>query len=185
MNLNEIFSTQERVRILYAILTRPRTPIRVRGLASQLNLSVGLVSQYLVVLSKAGIVSKIGRGFRVNMDNSVTRAIKLFLNVSELDVGIIRAEVGDNLLGVGFYGSWAKGTNDEESDVDLWIKVRNHVDEVKIARTMAELTKELGREVNILVLDFERVKRLKEEDPIFYYSLVFGSFTLWGENIET
>jgi hypothetical protein len=50
---------------------------------------------------------------------------------------------------------------------------------------MAELTKELGREVNILVLDFERVKRLKEEDPIFYCSLVFGSFTLWGENIET
>ncbi|MBS7643816.1 nucleotidyltransferase domain-containing protein [Candidatus Bathyarchaeota archaeon] len=83
-----------------------------------------------------------------------------------------------------FLGSWAKGTNDEESDVDLWIKVRNHVDEVKIARIMAELTKELGREVNILVLDSERVKGLKEEDPIFYYSLVFGSFTLWGENVE-
>ncbi|MBS7643815.1 ArsR family transcriptional regulator [Candidatus Bathyarchaeota archaeon] len=101
MNLNEIFQLRKSQDFI-CNTRETKGPIHVRALASQLNLSVGLVSQYLVVLSKAGIVSKLGRSSRVSMDNSVTRTIKLFLNVSELDVSIVKAEGGDNLLGVGF-----------------------------------------------------------------------------------
>lgn len=55
---------------------------------------------------------------------------------------------------------------------------------MKVARISNEIRRVLGRNVQILVLTPERIERLKKEDPIFYYSLVFGSIILFGDGIE-
>jgi predicted nucleotidyltransferase len=87
-------------------------------------------------------------------------------------------------LGAGVYGSWSNGSNHEDSDLDVWIKTRKHPGERKVAAVSNDIRRTLGRNVQMSVLTPERIGRLKKEDPIFYYSLVFGSMTLYGEAVE-
>lgn len=109
----------------------------------------------------------------------------IFFNIKKLvDKNVIRRLKKLEAIGCGIYGSCANGTNHEESDIDIWIKVDKHPGEAKVATVSNEIRKLLGRNVQILVLTPERIERLKKEDPIFYYSLVFGSIRLYGEGIE-
>jgi predicted nucleotidyltransferase len=74
------------------------------------------------------------------------------------------------------YGSCAKGTNTESSDVDLWVKVkeakRDHIVEL-----MTELRSKI-KNVKVLVLDDERIASLKKKTLYFtiHYVLVQSSF---------
>ena len=76
-------------------------------------------------------------------------------------------------------GSFARGENRPESDLDVWVLTRSP----KISRS-AKLKREIelavGREVNLLPLTPKRLKILKENDPVFYYSLVYGSMVIRG-----
>jgi len=109
--------------------------------------------------------------------------LKSFFNIKKLtDKNIIKKLKDAKASGV--YGSWANGTNYEDSDLDIWIKVEKHPGEMKVARISSEIRRVLGRNVQILVLTPERIERLKKEDPIFYYSLVFGSIILFDDGIE-
>ncbi|MCP2520900.1 nucleotidyltransferase domain-containing protein [SCandidatus Aminicenantes bacterium Aminicenantia_JdfR_composite] len=86
------------------------------------------------------------------------------------------------IKGVGLYGSCVKGTNREDSDIDLWIKVEKVKEE-----ELSKLTNELKRKnerIKPLFLTKEKIEFLKKEDTVFYYSLVFGSIILYGEEIE-
>lgn len=184
MNISDIISTPERVKILDYILEDPTRRISVTGVARELNLSKGLVSQYLHMLRESNISVKVeDKRFHINAENPSVRALKILLNLNKLNIDKIQKIKG--LKGIGMYGSWAKGTNTKESDVDIWIKVKKHPSEEKIAKASAELGKRIGYDVRILVLSPERIERLKKEDPIFYHSLVFGSISLWGEELET
>jgi len=88
------------------------------------------------------------------------------------------------LLGAGVYGSWANGTNKEDSDVDVWVKIKERVGEELVAGVSRQLNKKMKSKVELLILDPEKIEVLKKEDPIFYYSLVFGSIVLHGEALE-
>ena len=83
---------------------------------------------------------------------------------------------------VGLYGSCAKGTNTESSDIDLWIKVEK-IDEKKIIELTSKLRKKL-KNVKVLILDDKKIEELKKNDPVFYHSLYFGSLMLYGEEGE-
>jgi len=87
-------------------------------------------------------------------------------------------------LGVGVYGSWASGTNKEDSDIDVWVKIKERIGEEVVAGISKQLNKKMKSKVELLILDPEKIEVLKKEDPIFYYSLVFGSIVLHGEALE-
>jgi predicted nucleotidyltransferase len=102
--------------------------------------------------------------------------------VAELDVSPLKRIPG--LLGIGLYGSWANGTNREDSDIDIWVKVKKRVGEEIIARASGQLKRKTRHKAQVMVLDPEKIEQLKKEDPIFYYSLVYGSVVLYGESLE-
>lgn len=180
MNLNEIFSTKEREKILYYILDNPEIKITVKRLSKELKLSKGLISQYLRLLERNKIIMK-DKKYRVNMQNPLTKGLKIISNLNKIDIEKFKRI--DGLLGVGLYGSWAKGTNRKYSDVDIWVKVKKYPSDERVAETAANLRKSIGK-VKILILHPTRIERLKKEDPIFYHSLVFGSIILLGERLE-
>jgi predicted nucleotidyltransferase len=177
-SLQQVFSTRERIRILEKIAAG--RGINVNAISRESEVNKGLVSRYLQLLLRLGMVEKSGRSYRFVPGNRLSRAIKILLNVSSLDVGRFHKSV----KGIGLYGSYAKGTNTEKSDIDIWIKVGGIPSEHKIAEMEHGLGKRLGKDVHILVLDRKKLARLKANDPVFYYSLAFGSFILWGEGIE-
>jgi predicted nucleotidyltransferase len=168
-------------RIIEFIVDNPSKKMKVRELAKLLKISPAYVSRTLKTLVRDDVI----KDNKVNLSNPYVRVLKIFFNIKKLiDKNTIRKLKKLKVLGAGIYGSWANGTNFEDSDLDIWIKTSKRLEEINIATTADEIRKGLGTNVQILVLTPERIERLKKEDPIFYYSLVFGSIKLYGEEIE-
>ncbi|MEE8423986.1 MAG: nucleotidyltransferase domain-containing protein [Thermodesulfobacteriota bacterium] len=173
--MEEIFSTKQRIKILQAIIYKIDS-ISVNYIANQLRLSKGLVSKYFNILTKKGILKR-GKGKLSVSDISLVKAIKILLNLSNIDPKIFKKY--PFVIAAGLYGSCAKGENTEDSDVDLWIRLRD-VEETKIASLTADVNRKI-KHAKMLILSDKRLEIIKEEDSMFYYSLAFGSIVLYGD----
>jgi len=111
------------------------------------------------------------------MDNIQTKSLRLLLNLSLLD--FIDFKRYPFIKSAGVYGSFSKGTNVEESDIDMWVLVDEYKEE-ELARFMSDLRKRLGN-VKSIYLTPNKIKALKEQDTIFYHALVFGSIVIYGD----
>lgn len=180
--LAKIFSSRQREEITAYILGHPSKGHRVREIAKEFRVSVGSVSQLLALLKKSQIMKRRGDVFFVDADLALTKAVKIVLNVAGLDVSPLKRIPG--VQGIGLYGSWAKGTNREDSDIDIWIKVKGRTGQEAVARASGQLNRKTRHKAQVLVLDPEKSESLEKEDPIFYYSLVYGSVVLYGESLE-
>lgn len=178
MNISEVFSTHERVTILRHIIYQTE-PIRVSWVSRQTGTSKGLVSKYLNSLISAGIVEKENSHFLV-VDGLQTRVAKIFLNLATISPNVFTKY--PDVMAVGIYGSTVKGTNTLDSDLDLWVYHSDTSPEV-----LASITRDLKDygDVSPLYLDDDKIATLKRDDPVFYYSLVFGSIMLLGESLES
>jgi predicted nucleotidyltransferase len=175
MNLQILFSSPERVQILdYVVL---RQNVKVSEVYSNLQLSKGLVSQFLRILVKEGLLIK--KKNYVVQNNCFVRYIKILLNLSKIKVEKIDKI---HLCGLGLYGSWANGTNTLESDLDIWVKVKKYPSEEYLGKITKQIRNFTHQDVKLLVLTPQKLEQLKK-DSVFFSSLVNGSIVLWGENI--
>jgi predicted nucleotidyltransferase len=178
MNIEKLLSTKERIKILSHVIYKSEH-ISVNKVAKDVKLSKGLVSKYLHTLIKEGVLKR-SEGKLVVQDNTRTKAIKIMLNLNIFDTNMLRKH--KFVLSAGLYGSFAKGTNTDESDIDLWIFVEN-AEEGSLAKLTNELQKTFGN-VKPLYLTREKIRLLKRDDVVFYHSLIFGSIVVYGEGIE-
>ncbi|CUX77521.1 nucleotidyltransferase domain-containing protein [Thermococcus chitonophagus] len=177
--MHELLSTKERIKILSYVLELEI--VGVEETAKKLGISKGLVSKVFHMLEKEGIAKKKGGKFRI-LDSPKTRELKRFLNFLILYPKLSQLKE-DWIKSLGVYGSFSRGENRRDSDVDIWIYAEKE-DIMKSAKLQRKLRDVLERNVDLLVLTPEKVKRLKKDDPIFYYSLVYGSMIIWGESLE-
>ncbi len=178
MNIYKILSSKERQKILEDILYK-EGEISVSKVSSRLNLSKGLVSDYFKILVNEYILKRNG-GKYVVQDNLNVKALKILLNLNRFNWKFF--EEFDFVRGAGLYGSFVKGGNTEDSDIDLYVLVEESEEE-----NLAELTgklNELDERINPLYLTEDKIKHLKNEDAVFYHSLVFGSINIYGVGIE-
>ena len=175
MNIEKLFSTQERIAILQNIIFE-EGELGVNEVAKRVGLSKGLVSKYFEILEAEGILERKKIKFSIS-DRKEAKALKIMLNIQGIDTEIFRRY--KFVKAAGLYGSCAKGTNTESSDIDLWIKIEKAGAE-KIAKLTSELRKAI-KNVRVLVLDGQKIATLKKEDTLFYYSLYFGSVIVYGE----
>ncbi|MBU2567756.1 MAG: nucleotidyltransferase domain-containing protein [Elusimicrobia bacterium] len=173
--MKNIFTTKERIKILKAVIFNTQ-PIRVNSIAAMIKISKGLVSKYLDVLLKEGITKK-SKGKYLIVDSSITKGIRILLNITGIDTGIFKRF--DFVGSAGLYGSCAKGENTADSDVDIWIKIKDVTDE-KVASLTAVINKKI-RNAKLLFLTTNKIEKMKKDDKLFYHSLTFGSIVLYGE----
>lgn len=176
--LTELFKTEERACILSYVMFRKS--FRAVEVSRDTGVTKGLVSRYLRILEVQGLLQKEGREYSPQ-DGARCRAIRLLLNLERIDLSALSL---GSARGIGLYGSWARGTNDQESDLDVWIKADRLPGQSILARLQRDLSIQTGSEVNLLTLTPEKLERLKVEDPPFYNSLVMDSVTLKGEGLE-
>lgn len=175
MNAEKLFSTKERTAILQDVIFS-ETEFGVNEVANRLSLSKGLVSKYLDILATENVLKRKQTKFIVK--NTIeTRSLKIIFNLQEINTDILKRH--KFVEAAGLYGSCVKGTNTKSSDTDLWIKI-NKTDNDKLAKLTSELRKNI-KNVKILILDDNKLETLKKEDPLFYYSLFFGSVIIYGE----
>lgn len=172
-----IFSTRERIRILESIIFKEnKNNISVNNIANQLKLSKGLVSKYFEILSKEGILKKTERKAFIT-DSSLVKGVRILFNMKKVSPKIFKKY--PFVKSASIYGGCAKGENIEDSDVDLWIRVKD-TDEDRLASLTSELNKKI-KNVKVLFLTNGKIEKLRKEDPLFYHSLVFGSLIVYGE----
>ena len=176
--LTELFKTKERTSILRYVMYRKS--FRAVDVSRETGVTKGLVSRYLHILVLHGLVKKSGRVYSPH-DCALCRAIRLLINLERIDLSALAL---GSASGIGLYGSWAMGTNDQESDLDFWIKADGLPDQSILIRLQRDLSVQTGSEVNLLILTPEKLDRIRKEDPPFYSSLAFNSVTLKGEPIE-
>jgi predicted nucleotidyltransferase len=178
MNITELFSTGERERILRAMIFQT-APLSVGSLSRSLKLSKGMVSHYLNILRKNGMLKRAKNKFIVP-DNTKTSSIRLLFNLGDFDAGIFgRFKF---VKRAGIYGSCAKGSNTEISDIDVWILVDGASEEELAALTRT--LKAMDERIKPLYLTKDKLRALKKEDLTFYYSLYFGSIDVFGDKNE-
>ena len=178
MNIETILSTKAREKILNQIIYKTGY-ITVSKVAEDVKLSKGLVSKYLNSLVKEGILKRSNGKFVVQ--NSIqTKASRILLNLNVFDTYIFKKY--KFVKSVGIYGSFVKGENTEDSDIDMWILI-DKVSEENLAKLTNDLKKTFGN-VKPLYLTEQKIKVLRKNDPIFYHSLIFGSIMVHGDGIE-
>jgi hypothetical protein len=178
MNINELFSSKERERILRAIIFRTG-PLGVGAISRELDVSKGMVSQYLDILRRDGILRRTKNRYSV-LENTKTASVRLLFTISDFDAGVF-----DGFRFVkraGLYGSCSKGSNTESSDIDVWILVdgASEPELAKLTRTL----KAMDERIRPLYLTKEKLEALKREEKTFYYSIYFGSIDIWGDKNE-
>lgn len=174
MNINSLLSSKERIKILSYILYKTE-PLSVNKTAKELNLSKALISQFFQTLRKKKILNN-KNGIISNLN---TKALKILLNLNSFNTKILNKPF---VKAAGLYGSFIKGENSEESDIDLWVLTENAKEE-----QLAKLTNELQgkyRNIKPLYLTKEKLQILGNKDKLFYHSLVFGSLTIYGDKLE-
>ena len=176
--LTELFKTEERAKILSYVMFR--SVFSVAEVSKATGITKGLVSRYLHWLMEYGLLQREGRKYSP-LDGSPSRVIKLLLNLERIDLSAMNLSY---TKGMGLYGSWAKGTNHQDSDLDVWIRADSLPPESELAKIQRDLSLQVSSEVNLLVLTPEKLERLKKEDPPFYNSLIMNSVTLKGEPFE-
>lgn len=176
--LIELFKTEERAKILRYVMFR--SSFSVAEVSRATEVTKGLVSRYLRFLEKHDLLQKEGRNYSPR-DSAHSRAIRLLFNVESVDPTALNLR---SATGLGIYGSWARGTNHQDSDLDVWVRADSLPPESELAKMQRDLSLQAAAEVNLLVLTPEKLDRIRREDPPFYNSLIYGSVTLKGEPLE-
>ena len=170
------------LRVIEKILSEPNREFSVRGIAKEMNISPGTSSNSLRYLLKKGILKLrvIGRNYQyqADLENPLCRQWKMLLGLDMLTesdlMGKIMKKVPDVQSAI-LYGSFAKGTYDKKSDVDIILIVQN-----RQAYDMNFLAT-IKQEVNVSIFSIGDWKKLAHDNKVFYENVIYDSIILYGQ----
>jgi len=180
MEMQPLFSTVEREKIMRYLLENPSTEINMNAMARRLCLSPGQIHKYVSLLRGNGLVE--GKWLR---DTPLVRALRLIDNLRRIDdarlVRLARRYL-TGVKGIAVYGSWATGSNLETADLDIWVKMAKEPKDAELAALRRKLGEAIGAPVDILIATPGRLEHLKSKNESLFHSL-YHSIVLWGEGI--
>ena len=166
MDMFHIAKSKLREELLALYFTNPNKKYYLRELERILNFSVGNIRRELLKLESAGLFLSENKGnlvyYYLNQSYTlfdelksiifkISGAPKTLHNILEKINGISQAFI---------YGSFAKGEEKEDSDIDLLIIGK--VDEDKLIEGIDNVEKKLQREVNYAIYEKEDFNKKKE-----------------------
>lgn len=168
--LKNLISSKTRQVILNTFFSNPEKEYYVRQLASIRHISVGTIHREIKNLTLSGVFNVRGVGniklYSLNKQNPVYEELKSIISKTD---GVIR-HVKDSLAklkGVKtafIYGSFAKGDERPDSDVDIFL-LGDNIDENKLVLAISALEKKLFREINYTrYTDSEYIKEKKKKN---------------------
>jgi len=158
-------------------------PTHIRDIAEKLNASPGHIHHIIQFLKKNELIlekrEKNRKIICINSKNTLIKKIRSLINMGKL----LETKSFNRLreLGpIGIYGSFAQGTNDKDSDLDVWVYTDKKL--ISFQNVLRELENDLSIRANLLILNRNKISELKKEDREFYIRLKLTSI-LFGEDI--
>jgi predicted nucleotidyltransferase len=176
--IEKIFGSRIRAKILGWLFTHPDESFFVRQIALILKEDPTNVSREMAKLEELGILRSKRNGnlkhFQTNQECPFFEELKgLVLKTSGV-AGRIRASL-ERLAAIEYafiYGSYAKGEEKADSDVDLLII--GDVDIDRLDSNLEKLQKMLGREINYVLYSLEEFKSKRKAKDGFLVDVLSG-----------
>lgn len=156
--------------------------MHIRDIADELRISPGTVHKLISLLKANNMASETRKKNRsiisLNKENAMIKEIKRLINLNDF----MNTKAYDKLKKtgrIGIYGSYANGTNDNESDLDIWIRTEKK--EMELRPIIRAMEQEMKTRINPLILTEQKLSQLKRNDPEFYTRLILTSI---GEKID-
>lgn len=170
------------IAALKTVLSSPQVSFSVRGLARAAGLSPGAAQTALKYMQQTELVSLkiVGKTFqfKANLDSALCRHWKIVFNLEQITDSRIVQECVKKipaLQSVLLYGSFARGTNDEKSDIDL-LFITHHPVKINLG-----FVNRLKKEANITVFSLNEWRKNALENKVFYENIILDSIALVGE----
>jgi len=167
--LEALISSKTRVRLLALFLLNPGREYYIREIVRITGDNINAVRRELANLETFGLISGQRKGnqqyYIVNTGHFLYADLQKILLKSEGIAGSIRDALSKEEISCAFiYGSYAKGTAHEKSDIDLFIV--GEVAEDNLLPLIYSCERSSGREINYtLMTDEELRKRKRKKDP--------------------
>lgn len=152
--LKELFSSKARIEMLKLFLLNPDKMFYQRGIASETGLMIRAVQREVSRMRRIGLLKESVSGnriyYRINKNCPIYPDLKAIILKSSGIVNLLRQylkDVGKDGIRIAFiYGSYAKNTENINSDVDLL--VIGDITGRKISSLLSPAKSELKREIN-------------------------------------
>ncbi len=177
--LKDLISSKTRQTLLKAFVEVPESEYYTRQLASLYHISVGALHRELKKLTSSGILKarRIGniKLFSLNKQNPLYEEIKNIIYKTEGVVKSIRDAI-PRIRGVRvafIYGSFAKGEERQDSDVDIFL-IGDSIDEDELIRAISDIEKKLFKEINYTRYTENEYKKEKKKKNSFILEVIKG-----------
>lgn len=164
--LELLFRTKGQILIMRLFFLNPDAEFHVNEIARRINLSPSHVVKELGILQRIGLVIRKEQGnlalYRANTRNIIHEDLKRIFMKSVLIDHIIAQELPASEIKYALiFGSFAKGTERESSDVDLLV-VGKISDDLLLSGIM-KAQKEIGREINYILWTEDEFQQKSKE----------------------
>jgi predicted nucleotidyltransferase/biotin operon repressor len=184
----ESFNRYMDLKVLGYFLLNPKKPVHIKALARLLGISPMSVSHAVKHFEEKGYLVKEEKGlayyYHLNVHDPVIEPMKkaigrdFILSVRPQDMFL---SADPNIISLALYGSYANGTFDEDSDVDLLVVTASKKE--KLLDVIMELEDRLGKEVNVSVYNLSAWLGLAKKSDAFYKNVVDNHVLLYGADI--
>jgi predicted nucleotidyltransferase len=186
--IEKIFGSGMRAKVLAWFYMHHDESFFVRQLATILKEDPTNLSRELSNLDKAGILSSTRQGnlkyFQVNKNCSFFNELKRFILKTVGIVGDMKSslEKFPDIKYAFIYGSYAKGEEKADSDIDLIII--GDVDLDRLDLLISNLEKKFGRTINYVTYDYKEFLTKKKKDGFIIDVLEDKKIMLLGDDLE-
>lgn len=167
--LEALIASRTRVKLLTLFLLNPGSEFYIREIVRTTSENINAVRRELANLEAFGLVTGQKKGnqqyFAVNTGHFLYHELQAIVLKTEGIASTLRAALaGEEISCMFIYGSFAKGTAGQKSDIDLFIV--GGVDEDRLIPLVHECERTSGREINYTLMSpAEFSKRKKDRDP--------------------
>ena len=187
--LSDLLFGQTRGRILATLYDKPETTFFVRQLARHISGSVGTVQRELVTLAAAGLILRDNRDnqvfYRANAAHPVFPELHSLLAKTTGVFHMLRealTPLGESIEFALVYGSFARGEEKAESDIDLMVAGEVSLDE--LLERVSPVEQALNRPINPTIYTRDELRTKIQSGNHFLRAVQSGplSFLIGNED---
>jgi predicted nucleotidyltransferase len=176
-----IFNTTSN-KIMQYFFDNPYEEIHLRELSRKTNTSIFATKKIIdeLVNKKILIEKKQGnqRLIKPNIDDQFFKQLKIAFSIKKIQDSKVIQHIEEKIPAISsitLYGSTAQGKDDNKSDIDLLvIGQKNNIN-------LSKYEKEVGKEINLLIMKWSEWRTHAKQDKPFYREIVKDGIALLGD----
>lgn len=184
MFLDYIISTNIQ-KVLKFFCLNPGKLFYEREVAKGAQISYGSANSVLRKLHKAGVLQRDMRGrmcyYRIDVSGPYIKEFKTLVNILMLEPVI--GKLKKHSRKVVLYGSWAEGTDADESDIDLFVVSSEEENVRKIIDKYSVTEKIANKKMQCVIYDPADLINIREREKVFLGQVDKGK-VLWERGVN-